>query len=156
MKYQNFDSKFGNQFLLTTVGIIDDAVCWISFGENGEKEMRKKFKKEQFEEFSESFDLDIPHKIHLEGTDFQISVWEALLQIERGTTVSYSDVVKMIGKPSSVRAVASAIAANPISYLVPCHRVTHKNAKNTGNYRWGSTIKTTILSSEGVEFISNI
>jgi len=86
-------------------------------------------------------------QVHLKGTDFQISVWEALLTIPRGTTVSYEQIAKKIGNPAAVRAAASAVAKNKISLLIPCHRVIRKTG-NIGNYRWGTALKKTILDWE--------
>ena len=85
--------------------------------------------------------------VHLLGTNFQINVWRALLKIPRGTIVSYTDIARTIGKPEAVRAVASAVARNPISYLIPCHRVIRKTGA-LGGYRWGIDLKKTMLSRE--------
>jgi AraC family transcriptional regulator of adaptative response/methylated-DNA-[protein]-cysteine methyltransferase len=86
-------------------------------------------------------------KFILEGTDFQISVWKALLRIPLGKCVSYSYVAAMINRPCAVRAVASAIAKNPIAVLVPCHRVI-KSSGDIGEYRWGRARKKAILDWE--------
>jgi AraC family transcriptional regulator, regulatory protein of adaptative response / methylated-DNA-[protein]-cysteine methyltransferase len=86
-------------------------------------------------------------KLVLEGTDFQTSVWKALLRIPLGKCVSYSNVAAMINRPSAVRAVASAIAKNPIAVLVPCHRVI-KSSGDIGEYRWGRARKKAILDWE--------
>ncbi|BBM85435.1 methylated-DNA--[protein]-cysteine S-methyltransferase [Candidatus Uabimicrobium amorphum] len=81
------------------------------------------------------------------GTKFQIKVWEALLQIPQGTVVCYSDIARYLGNEKSVRAVASAIAKNPIAFLVPCHRVIRKMGY-FNNYRWGKVRKKAILGWE--------
>jgi AraC family transcriptional regulator, regulatory protein of adaptative response / methylated-DNA-[protein]-cysteine methyltransferase len=86
-------------------------------------------------------------KVVLKGTDFQISVWNALLGIPAGCTTNYTDIAQQIKKPKAVRAVGTAIGKNPVSYLVPCHRVVPKNG-GTGNYLWGSECKAKILRSE--------
>ncbi len=83
----------------------------------------------------------------LKGTPFQIKVWSALLKIPSGSIASYSTVAESMGLRSSVRAVASAIAKNPIAYLIPCHRVI----RSTGvinHYRWRSERKTLMLGWE--------
>ena len=81
------------------------------------------------------------------GTSFQKNVWNALLKIPLGSTVSYSELARMCGQPSAVRAVASAVARNPIAIFIPCHRVLPKNG-SVGNYRWGADKKQTLLEWE--------
>lgn len=81
------------------------------------------------------------------GTPFQIAVWHALCEISYGETKSYSDIATHIQKPASVRAVGTAIGANPILISVPCHRVIGKNGKLTG-YRGGLDMKTKLLQLE--------
>ncbi|WP_334075801.1 MULTISPECIES: methylated-DNA--[protein]-cysteine S-methyltransferase [Paenibacillus] len=83
----------------------------------------------------------------LRGTAFQSAVWAALCQIPYGQTSSYSDIAALIGKPSSVRAVGSAIGANPVLITVPCHRVVGKNGALTG-YRGGLEMKARLLELE--------
>ncbi|MDQ0193395.1 methylated-DNA--[protein]-cysteine S-methyltransferase [Paenibacillus wynnii] len=81
------------------------------------------------------------------GTPFQLAVWHALCEIPYGQTWSYSDVAAHIQKPSSVRAVGTAIGANPILITVPCHRVIGKNGALTG-YRGGLDMKLQLLDLE--------
>ncbi len=87
--------------------------------------------------------------VSLDGTDFQKKVWRALLKIPYGTTKSYQQVAKAIGRPKAVRAVASAIGANPICLVVPCHRVIGSNGTLTG-YAYGLKRKKALLRLEGV------
>ncbi len=89
--------------------------------------------------------FDLPYK--LTGTQFQMMVWEALMSIPYGHTVSYSDVASLIGRQNSVRAVANAIGSNPIPILVPCHRVIGKNGKLRG-FGGGLPIKQYLLDLE--------
>ncbi|RRJ67865.1 methylated-DNA--[protein]-cysteine S-methyltransferase [Paenibacillus oralis] len=83
----------------------------------------------------------------LQGTPFQLTVWQALCDIPFGQTCSYSDIAESIGKPSSVRAVGAAIGSNPLLVTVPCHRVIGKNGSLTG-YRGGLEMKTRLLALE--------
>ena len=77
-------------------------------------------------------------------------MWRALLQIPVGETVSYGDVAEAIGRPvSSARAVGNAIGANPVAFLIPCHRAIRKSGA-LGGYRWGLATKRRILQAEGV------
>ncbi|MCM3571213.1 methylated-DNA--[protein]-cysteine S-methyltransferase [Neobacillus mesonae] len=87
----------------------------------------------------------IPLEYH--GTPFQQKVWQALCDIPYGETKSYSDIANSINKPSAVRAVGTAIGANPILITVPCHRVLGKNGSLTG-YRGGLEMKTRLLALE--------
>lgn len=88
--------------------------------------------------------------IFIKGTNFQINVWKALLNIPKGKVLNYSDVANLLGKPKAVRAVASAIGANHIGFLIPCHRVISKSATMAG-YRWGIKRKRVILVYEELE-----
>lgn len=85
--------------------------------------------------------------LFVKGTNFQIKVWKALLRIPRGAVISYEDMAKQIGMPKAVRAVAGAVASNPIAYLIPCHRVILKSGA-LGGYRWSGTRKKAILAWE--------
>ncbi len=82
-----------------------------------------------------------------QGTEFQLSVWNALCEIPYGQTKSYSDIATYINKPAAVRAVGTAIGANPVLITVPCHRVVGKNGTLTG-YRGGLEMKTSLLNLE--------
>jgi AraC family transcriptional regulator of adaptative response/methylated-DNA-[protein]-cysteine methyltransferase len=88
-----------------------------------------------------------PLPLVLTGTNFQIKVWEALLQIPPGHVLSYEDVAARIGQPRASRAVGNAVAKNPISYIIPCHRVI-QSVGVTGNYRWGPARKKAMLGWE--------
>ncbi|MGQ0527762.1 MAG: methylated-DNA--[protein]-cysteine S-methyltransferase [Alphaproteobacteria bacterium] len=86
-------------------------------------------------------------KLDLYGTNFQLQVWQALLKIPCGETITYQDVARAIGRPKSSRAVGNAVGANPVSLLIPCHRVI----RATGiidNYGWGGPRKKLILAME--------
>jgi len=88
-----------------------------------------------------------PFHLLLKGTNFQVQVWQALLSIPPGALVTYQDVASRVGRPTATRAVANAIAKNPVGYLIPCHRVITKAGK-THRYRWGRTRKKAILGWE--------
>ncbi len=89
--------------------------------------------------------------MHFAGTDFQIAVWETLLEIPAGATVSYQWVAERLERPRAVRAVANAIASNRMAYLVPCHRVLRSDGA-LGGYRWGVRLKSAMLEWEKAEF----
>jgi len=91
--------------------------------------------------------LDRPLSLHVSGTNFQISVWKALLQIPPATVASYTQVAAAIGRPRSARAVGLAVGANPAAFLIPCHRVIRQCGK-LGGYHWGETRKHAIHAWE--------
>lgn len=88
-----------------------------------------------------------PLKLHLRGTNFQIKVWEALLNIPTGTVTTYEHIAAQIGNPNALRAVGTAVGHNPIAVLVPCHRVIRKSGE-FGNYRYGIARKKALLAKE--------
>ena len=90
---------------------------------------------------------DRPLRVVLIGTDFEVRVWETLLHIPLGRAATYSAVAGRIGKPKAARAVGAAVGKNPISFVVPCHRVLGASGALTG-YHWGITRKQAILGWE--------
>ena len=98
------------------------------------------------------FDLQYNHRgkplsVHLRGTNFQLKVWEALLQIPAGGVTTYAGIASRIGNPSALRAVGTAVGHNPIAVLIPCHRVIRKVGE-FGNYRYGALRKKALLARE--------
>jgi methylated-DNA-[protein]-cysteine S-methyltransferase len=90
--------------------------------------------------------FDLP--LSLQGTDFQMAVWQELLKIPFGCAVSYRDIARRVGRPGAVRAVGAANARNPIAVIVPCHRVIGANGHLTG-YASGLWRKAWLLEHEG-------
>ena len=88
-----------------------------------------------------------PLPLLLRGTNFQLRVWQALLQIPAGQISTYAQIARHIGSPGSARAVGSAIGQNPIAWLIPCHRVLRTDG-GLGGYRWGEERKLAILGQE--------
>ena len=86
--------------------------------------------------------------VALYGTEFQIAVWKKLLKIKCGSTVTYQDIARRLGKPTAVRALGSAVGKNTISILVPCHRVVNKTGAGM-KYAWGAEVKKALLMAEG-------
>lgn len=89
----------------------------------------------------------LPLKAFVRGTEFQVRVWRALLELPHGDVTTYSRVADSIGKPSATRAVASAIARNSLAYLIPCHRVIRETGV-IGEYRWGAYRKLAMVAWE--------
>ena len=90
-----------------------------------------------------------PLTLHLRGTNFQLKVWEALLQIPAGSVSTYEGIASRIGNPNAIRAVGTAVGHNPIAVLIPCHRVIRK-AGEFGKYRYGELRKKALLAYENV------
>ncbi len=90
---------------------------------------------------------DQPLRVVLIGTDFEVRVWETLLRIPMGGAVTYSDIANKISAPKAARAVGAAVGKNPVSFVVPCHRVIGKSGNLTG-YHWGLTRKRAMLGWE--------
>jgi methylated-DNA-[protein]-cysteine S-methyltransferase len=92
----------------------------------------------------QSFDLPL----NLQGTEFQLAVWNELLRVPYGETITYAELANRIGRPSAIRAVGAANGANPIPVIVPCHRVIGSNGTLTG-YGGGIERKQWLLAHEG-------
>lgn len=147
-------SPFGHCFIAWT----DNRICQLSFFDNAEYEMElfaEKYKENNLvqndrkavEFANQIFVKNERPQILLEGTEFQQKVWDALLEIPANSTTTYSDIAQKIGKPKAVRAVGTAVGANPIAYLIPCHRVIRTDG-TLGGYRWGLEVKIKMLAFE--------
>jgi AraC family transcriptional regulator of adaptative response/methylated-DNA-[protein]-cysteine methyltransferase len=88
-----------------------------------------------------------PLAVHVRGTNFQLKVWTALLGIAPGSVTTYEEIADAIGQPTAARAVGSAVGRNPVSLLIPCHRVIRKSG-GLGGYAWGLERKEMILRAE--------
>lgn len=156
--YGFHDSPFGTCFIAQN----HRGICAVSFVETDRESVLNEFAgkwvnarliehPESSQKVAEKmFDLENPErKFHLllKGTPFQIKVWEALLRIPLGMVTSYYSVARTIEHPKATRAVGTAIGSNPISFLIPCHRVI-RNEGIIGNYHWGPERKTAMIGWE--------
>jgi AraC family transcriptional regulator of adaptative response/methylated-DNA-[protein]-cysteine methyltransferase len=91
--------------------------------------------------------LTQPLALVLRGTDLQLAVWRALLALPSGTVTTYSDLAEAVGRPAATRAVANAVGANHVAWLIPCHRVIRATGA-LGGYRWGLARKSALLARE--------
>ena len=159
------ESPFGEM----VIGLSERGICWLGFMTTKEQgaykgdgltRMKAYFPSAQFIYNDEAIEQCLPVilkawkqdrlmdlELDLQGTDFQKTVWQALTDIPLGATVSYGDVANDIGKPKAFRAVGTAVGQNPISLIIPCHRVVQKTGA-LGNYGWGLPIKEKILAQE--------
>jgi AraC family transcriptional regulator of adaptative response/methylated-DNA-[protein]-cysteine methyltransferase len=160
IRHGSHETPFGG----ATVGLTDRGICAIGFDddERGATVARLEhdwpaahFVRDQrgtadvVERIFSGATAGQPLTLHLRGTNFQLKVWEALLAIPEGATTSYGALAKTIGKPKASRAVGSAVGDNPVSFLVPCHRVLRRSGA-LGGYRWGLERKQAILAWERV------
>ncbi len=91
--------------------------------------------------------------LHVKATDFQLNVWTELLKIPFGRLRSYSEIAQGISNPKAVRAVGTAVSKNPISLIIPCHRVI-KSSGELGKYYWGSELKKEIIDWEATKLLN--
>jgi AraC family transcriptional regulator of adaptative response/methylated-DNA-[protein]-cysteine methyltransferase len=97
--------------------------------------------------FGAGGDRSKPLTLLLKGTNFQLQVWQALLQIPAGAATSYGALAELLDRPTAARAVGAAVGKNPVAYLIPCHRVLRESGA-FGGYHWGTARKQAILGWE--------
>jgi AraC family transcriptional regulator of adaptative response/methylated-DNA-[protein]-cysteine methyltransferase len=161
MRYGFHPSPFGLAIVVAT----DRGLAGVGFCEPGGEpsalaDMRGRWPRASFVEDSgvtgplahrifdpEAWREDRPLRVCLIGTDFEVRVWETLLRIPMGRATTYSTIASHIGRPTAARAVGAAVGKNPISFVVPCHRVLGRSGALTG-YHWGLTRKQAMLGWE--------
>ena len=161
MRFGFHPSPFGEAIIVAT----DRGLAGLGFVDDGDREaaladMKRRWPKAEYAEDAAAtaplalriFDparwrADQPLRVVLIGTDFEVRVWETLLRIPLGHATTYSGLASRIGRPSASRAVGAAVGKNPISFVVPCHRVLGRSGALTG-YHWGLTRKQAILGWE--------
>lgn len=157
IEYGVHDSLFGQVFLAQT----QRGICQIGFVDNTKDVQRELQVLKQAWPYANiveditktkatvkkvfTFDKAVrqPLSLCVAGTNFQVKVWQALLRVAPGSAVSYSQLAASINAPKSARAVGSAVAKNPIGFIIPCHRVIQQSGA-LGNYRWGPARKQVI------------
>jgi len=162
MAYGFHDSPFGRALIMTT----RHGVSGLAFADGREQEaetladMTRRWPRARFVEdaahtarFAQRifqpacWRADDPLKVILIGTDFEVRVWQTLLRLPLGHAATYSDIAARVCSPQAARAVGSAVGRNPISFVVPCHRVLRKDG-GLGGYHWGVTRKQAIIGWE--------
>lgn len=160
--YAFVDGPFGRAL----IGATNKGICWLSFfGVAGEAaqiaEMKEDWRAAAFVEdksfveplaarafaFAANQSIDQPLGLHVQGTNFQLKVWEGLLRIPYGGLVTYGELANEVCSSRAARAVGAAVGANMISLLIPCHRVILSSGV-IHNYRWGTARKKAILAME--------
>ena len=161
IRYGFHDCPFGKALLMMTA----HGICGLAFADPGAEaeslaDMRRRWPEANYLEdpvatappVARIFDpgrwaADSPLRIVFIGTDFETRVWQTLLRIPLGKATTYSDIAGHLGNPNASRAVGTAVGRNPISFVVPCHRVLGKSGSLCG-YHWGLTRKQAILGWE--------
>jgi AraC family transcriptional regulator of adaptative response/methylated-DNA-[protein]-cysteine methyltransferase len=161
MRFGFHPSPFGEAILVAT----ERGLAGLGFVDDGDRaaalaDMRRRWPKAEYVENAAATALlarrvfdplawaaEQPLRVVLIGTDFEVRVWQTLLRIPFGRATTYSDIASRLGNPSASRAVGAAVGKNPISFVVPCHRVLGRSGALTG-YHWGLTRKQAILGWE--------
>lgn len=163
IQYGQFRSVYGDAFMALT----ERGICKLAFTEPDQpslelQKLKEAWPKAEIEEDQAAINTmadnlfsnkgaKAPLSLYVRGTNFQVSVWRALLGLNQGQLSTYSDIATTIGKPKANRAVGSAIGANPIALIIPCHRVIRRDGE-LGGYRWGETRKQAILALESAHY----
>lgn len=144
------------------IGFTDKGICYLGFIDDNKNEIFNRFnelwenanlvfdEKEAALYLENIFVKNKKYPLLVKGTNLQINIWKALLNLPNGIVATYSDIANFIDKPKSVRAVASAIGKNHIGYLIPCHRVIAKSGAMSG-YRWGIERKKILIAYEALK-----
>jgi AraC family transcriptional regulator of adaptative response/methylated-DNA-[protein]-cysteine methyltransferase len=167
MRYGFHPSPFGEAIVVAT----ERGLAGLGFVDDGDRatalaDMQRRWPKASYVEDAvataglarrifdaRSWSTAQPLRVVLIGTDFEVRVWETLLRVPVGKATTYSDIARRIGKPSACRAVGAAVGKNPISFVVPCHRVLGRSGALTG-YHWGLTRKRAMLGWEAGKLAS--
>jgi len=154
--YDTYDTSFGKAVVAST----ETGICYIAFGE--EKRMLDELKQRypqarltknktdwhtQALAIIDGLEPSETMPLHVRGTGFQRNVWNELLKIPSGKLSTYKTIAENINKPKATRAVGTAVGQNPVSYLIPCHRVIRTDG-GLGGYHWGIEIKKQMLERE--------
>lgn len=161
INYSFAASIFGDMMVAST----HKGICYMAFADEGRDiavdTLNAAFPNARYRQSVDDFHVDVISffhqdwnkikalKLHLRGTPFQIKVWETLLQVPAGSLTTYAQLAERSGNKLASRAVGSAVGANPVALLIPCHRVI-KSSGETGNYHWGSARKQAIIGWEAV------
>lgn len=159
--YHSFEETvFGPACIAST----DKGICYLAFGDMqvAQKELIELFPQATFIDQSQSIHHQAisflqdptsalnPLQLHIKGTDFQLKVWDALLKIPLGNLTTYSDISHHINNPNANRAVGTAVGSNPVSFIIPCHRVIRSSGE-LGGYHWGLDIKMAMIGWEATQ-----
>lgn len=158
INYSYYSSMYGTILVASS----QFGLCYLGFSDlknDAFEQLKKRFPSAIFHLKSDSYqeeakklisykdEKDIHIQLHLVGTPFQLKVWKELLKIPSNTFATYKTLAKTIDNPKAVRAIGTAVGHNPISLIIPCHRVIRSNGE-IGEYHWGAALKIAILMKE--------
>lgn len=161
INYSIAESPFGNILVAST----EKGICHLAFADNQEEafgQLQQQFPNATYHQmvdhvqqeamfiFQKDWSKLSNIKLHLKGTPFQLKVWDALLRIPMGGLETYGSLAKEIQLPNASRAVGSAVADNPVAFLIPCHRVIRSTGE-FGQYHWGPTRKSAMIGWEAAQ-----
>lgn len=164
INYSYAETPFGNIIVAST----PKGICHLAFADNERKALqvlKASFPRAKYKQvvdgiqqnalfiFTQDWKELNKIKLHLKGTAFQLKVWEALLKVPFGALTTYSGLAAEAGNARASRAVGSAVADNPVAFLIPCHRVIRSNGV-IGEYHWGTGRKTAIIGWEAAKHFS--
>jgi AraC family transcriptional regulator of adaptative response/methylated-DNA-[protein]-cysteine methyltransferase len=160
--YSFLNTPFGEALIAST----SRGVCYLAFSDDREQtlgELKAVFPHAGYDNRTDAYQQQTlpfftddwknlkPIALHLKGTDFQLKVWKALLQIPPAGLTTYNEIARRLSKPKASRAVGTAVGSNPVSFLVPCHRVIRSDGK-LGGYHWGLSRKVNMIDWEKERF----
>lgn len=155
IRYSFYDTDYGQALIAST----DKGICYIGFSDRERmlSSMHKTYPNAVYEEKEDPIHQTALHYInhgdgdymplHIKGTDFQLDVWKALIDVPLGELSTYMAIAKGINNPKSIRAVGTAVGSNPVSYIIPCHRIIRTDG-GIGGYGWGLDVKRVMLQRE--------
>ena len=161
INYSFAESPFGNIIVASTL----KGICYLAFADDRREAFQHLLKQFTGAQFNQAVDIHQQNalfiftkdwsqlstiKLHLKGTSFQLKVWDALLNIPLGNLSTYNAIAGTIKQPSASRAVGGAVGANPVAFLIPCHRVI-KSTGEFGHYHWGPVRKTAMIGWEAAK-----
>ena len=158
--HSNQETIFGPACIAST----DKGICYLAFGDatTAHKELVDMFPQANLIHLEQlihhqavSFLLNPenahkPLNLHIKGTDFQLKVWDALLKIPLGELTTYGNISHHLNNPNANRAVGTAVGSNPVSFIIPCHRVIRSSGE-LGGYHWGLNLKTAMIGWEAAK-----
>ncbi|MBE7174981.1 MAG: methylated-DNA--[protein]-cysteine S-methyltransferase [Mucilaginibacter polytrichastri] len=161
ISYSFAETPFGTILVAST----EKGICHMAFADDPEgalQELYKRFPRAQYRQITDLAQQNVLQifrrdwselqeiKLHLKGTPFQLRVWEALLKIPMGRLTTYGRIAASLDQPTASRAVGSAVGDNPVTFLIPCHRVIQSTGV-FGEYHWGAVRKTAMIGWEAAQ-----
>ena len=158
--YSYPDTIFGSACVAST----NKGICYLAFGDTATtyKELVEMFPRANFIHQQQTIHLEAvafmqnpanalkPLQLHIKGTDFQLKVWDALLKIPLGNLTTYGNISNHLSNPNANRAVGTAVGSNPVSFIIPCHRVIRSSGE-LGGYHWGLDLKVAMIGWEAAK-----